>query len=128
MTTKGPLNLPFDPWEAAAAEADLIERSWSEYAEGVKKEQDAWRAKWPCHCEACGGWCGHAFGGDYHNPPDFDPCEALAPEWCHRCGYEGFDEDHEGLLVVPDNRKYYRLTKRVCFWCHHNDDDGIPEM
>ncbi|HEY0793542.1 MAG TPA: hypothetical protein VGD78_20945 [Chthoniobacterales bacterium] len=57
-----------------------------------------WMARWPNHCQKCGGW-----GGSYYpdSPPSyscggesggFDPCEP--EDRCHRCGGE--------LNVNPD--------------------------
>jgi hypothetical protein len=98
---------------------DSLEQAYK----AVTQAAEAWRKKWPCACKNCGGWGGWSSIGNYYTPPDAEPCEAMGPEFCHRCGYEGFDEDHEGL-GKPERHK--SLHGHGCFWCGHADDDGEP--
>jgi hypothetical protein len=84
-----------------------------------KRLAEAWRAQWPNHCRACGGWGGHnypATGPSYScggEPEGFDLCEELNDYQCHRCGAFGaLDDDRNG----PCNK---------CGW---NYDDGVPSL
>jgi len=77
-----------------------------------------WRARWPNHCKACGGWGGttfnqtHPYGSTTTQEQIHDPCEATASvETCHRCGHDGLDADGNG----------------PCKHCGWNYDDGEPQ-
>ena len=94
-------------------------------ADAAELASAKWRTKWPGHCRACSGWGGVAFAATYHQPADYEPCEALGPEFCHRCGYEGFDDDHKGLKTL-DYDYSTRRSQFGCWWCEHTDHDGDP--
>jgi hypothetical protein len=75
---------------------------------------EAWKARWPDYCRACGGW------GliDYRDPrtgeAGAEPCRALPEGSCHRCGTP--DAIHpEGVVL-----------SRGCIECGWDFDDGIP--
>lgn len=91
--------------------------------EQMREASEAWRAKWPSHCQHCGGWGGFVFPATYHQPEDFDVCEALGPEFCHRCGYEGFNSDHDAI-----EENCYSYGRATCWWCGHSDADGDPAV
>jgi hypothetical protein len=93
-----------DPAEMARARQQTVEHN------------QQWIARWPNHCKKCGGWGIFAYlesHGDRFSPAEHlvDPCGELPETFCHRCGMEGFDADHE----------------RACFFCGHYDDDGLIE-
>jgi hypothetical protein len=76
---------------------------------------EAWKARWPNHCKACGGW--GAF-------PQADPalgeitltlCLALPPGTCHRCGAANAIDPEDAVL------------SRGCRECGWDFDDGVPE-
>lgn len=102
------MNYMEEKWERAEAIATAL----------IDAKASAWRLRWPNYCRACGGWGGasfqqgHPYGATTAYETLFDPCDAKDATVCHRCGYQGFDEDHNG----------------PCFWCKHEDDDGIPEF
>jgi hypothetical protein len=88
------------------------------------RRNDEFRRQWPAHCRACGGWGGHADFGTYDSPPDYYVCEAIGPEFCHRCGYEGYSSDHDGLGLAET----FAIRPQVgCWWCGHSDEDGIVD-
>lgn len=76
-----------------------------------------WHAKWPHACAHCKGWGLFYFTeshGFKHGPSEVlsDPCDALPPTTCHRCGApDALGEDGEG----------------PCKSCGWNYDDGQPE-
>ena len=97
--------------------ADLAaEAAEAAYYEKLVKETEAaaaaWRATWPNACARCHGHGGTYDPGNYWNPPEFDPCGALADTACHRCGAAGLTEDGEG----------------PCSACGWNYDDGEPTL
>ncbi len=79
----------------------------------------AWAARWPNHCEACGGWGGAT---SYYDPSpagvslsagflqDFDPCAECSDKGrCGRCGGPVTDDG-------------------PCPACGWNCDDGMPQL
>lgn len=57
---------------------------------------EAFVARWPGFCTACGGWGYTYVGGTYNHPPESDPCSCVEEGQCPRCGKEA------DLLTQPD--------------------------
>jgi hypothetical protein len=77
----------------------------------------AWKARWPNHCKACGGW-GVLQRAD-HEPHESGEitlrlCDAPPPGTCHRCGASN------GIDVADE-------LSRGCRYCGWDYDDGVPE-
>jgi hypothetical protein len=103
--------------QAAFAEAQQLDRIEHEFAAHAAKINVEWAAKWPNHCQACGGgthWLSqlHRYGAslaiEYHT----EICDALPPEVCHRCGQAGIDPDDRGT--------------GECRFCGWYLNDGLP--
>jgi hypothetical protein len=85
-----------------------------------QQQQDpvaAWKARWPNHCKACGGWGVLQRTG--HEPNESGEitlrlCDALPPGTCHRCG-------------APDGIDLQDELSRGCRECGWDFDDGVPE-
>ncbi len=71
-----------------------------------------WRISWPAYCRECNATGGEAYGGGIDEPPDFEHCDALPWEFCHRCGRDGLTVDGEG----------------PCTHCGWNFDDALPML
>lgn len=75
---------------------------------------EAWKARWPNHCEACGGWGVFQYVNANTGETTLTLCDALPAGACHRCGDpQGIDPDDE---VHPQCRS--------CGW--NQDDGGAP--
>jgi hypothetical protein len=104
----------------ALAEAEQLDRIEHEFAEFAAKKNAEWTAQWPNHCKYCGGWGGfwfdqsHPYGAALAIEYQFDLCDALAPEVCHRCGEAGIDPDDRGT--------------GQCLRCGWYLNDGVPVM
>ena len=77
----------------------------------------AWKARWPNHCKACGGW--GVFQRADHEPNESGEitlrlCDAVPPGTCHRCG-------------APDGIDVADELSRGCRCCGWDYDDGVPE-
>lgn len=88
------------------------ERQWAAERSAVNSK---WKAKWPNHCSACGGWGGATshqsvpYGATTAAMPIFDICDALPETQCHRCGQHGLTQESDG----------------PCSFCGWNFDDGL---
>lgn len=95
-----------------------LEQYERERAVKIAAEAAAWKAKWPGHCAACGGWGGstfqqsHPYGMGSASETLFEPCDALPETQCHRCGEHGMQEGDDG----------------PCIFCGWNADDGSPDQ
>jgi hypothetical protein len=98
-------------------EAEQLERIDREFAEYAAKVNAEWSARWPAHCQACGGWGGNWFGQSHPYGAGsameylFDPCDALPHETCHRCGLAGLDPESD---------------HSQCRYCGWHLNDGVP--
>lgn len=101
--------------DKALTEAQEQARIDNEIAAKIHIASEAWCAKWPFHCKACGGWGGansrqgHPYGSTTAYEDVFDLCEAPR-SGCHRC---------DGPLVDDD--------QGPCTKCGWNCDDGDPQ-
>jgi hypothetical protein len=100
------------------------------YYEEIARYNAEWKAKWPNHCQSCGGWGGHVVHGVRYYPdgsgePDsYDPCENLPDDICHRCrGHLIYKQDGQS---DDDGMPTYDVTP-VCESCGWQFDDGVRE-
>jgi hypothetical protein len=76
---------------------------------------EAWKARWPNHCKACGGWGVFQEAATETGEVTLTLCDALPAGTCHRCGDpQGIDLDDE--------------THPQCRSCGWNYDDGVPAV
>jgi hypothetical protein len=74
---------------------------------------EAWKAQWPNHCKACGGWGAWQYA-EPSGELTIERCTALPEGTCHRCG----------TLDAIDPEDEMHPQCRECGW---NFDDGVPE-
>lgn len=115
-------NYDNDAWLAELAIQEEQERQ--AYAQ-MQQATTEWKTKYPNYCTNCGGWGGFVTRNYPHAPDDFDPCEALPGNACHRCGELGlhpedpeFSNPHEDCFIGPCSN---------CGWTGTNLGDGCPE-
>jgi hypothetical protein len=114
QAARGPLALPTSVGRnPAALPTGLVNAPH----ERPKDPTVAWKARWPNHCKACGGW--GVFQRADHDPPDSGEiplklCDALPPGACHRCG-------------APGGIDLQNRLSRGCRECGWEFDDGVPE-
>lgn len=95
-------------------------KALNEIAHQVTVENNKWTEKWPNYCRDCGGWGGFTIPGVYSGPPercypeDFDLCNALPEDRCHRCSGE-LQAQKDGVQPGP------------CKTCGWNFDDGLRQ-
>jgi hypothetical protein len=99
-------------------EPNTVEEDEKALAAQIALAAVEWKAKWPNHCPACGGWGGitfhqsHPYGMGSASEQLFDECQAIEnPTTCHRCGEDGLNEDGEGPC-------------KACGW---DFDDGVVQ-
>jgi hypothetical protein len=73
---------------------------------------EAWKARWPNYCRACGGWGVFQQVDPALGETTLTLCLALPEGTCHRCG-----------ALDPENA----VLSRGCQECGWDHDDGIPE-
>jgi hypothetical protein len=117
---QGPIVLPesVDPIPAAAHTRPPVSNQRDQQQDPVA----AWKARWPNHCKACGGW--GVFRRVSHKPGEIAGhesgeitlrlCDALPSGTCHRCGAS------DGINVADE-------LSRGCRYCGWDYDDGVPE-
>jgi hypothetical protein len=77
------------------------ELTYMQAIDEIRKDGEAWRARWPKHCTKCGGWGGFTFYESHGMPGPgeqmFDECCAHDDlRTCHRCSELGLQEDGSG--------------------------------
>ena len=92
-------------------------RSMGNQPDPQQDPAEAWKARWPNYCKACGGW--GVFQRADHEPNESGEitlklCDALPPGTCHRCG-------------APDGIDAADGLSRGCRYCGWDYDDGVPE-
>ena len=86
-----------------------------------RQDPAAWKARWPNHCKACGGWgVLPRAGADSRRIANDDSrqitlrlCDALPPGTCHRCG-------------APDGIDPADKLSRGCRHCGWDFHDRVP--
>jgi hypothetical protein len=91
-------------------------KAFEAYLVKVTEERDNWIEKWPDYCEECDGW-GIFEWTEPHGERLSEPCPAMVPTGCHRCGDEN---------SVPYNWETEETTGpcKLCGW--KPGEDGLP--
>lgn len=113
-----------DKWLEETKQEYLAEEAMAkEIAEAAK----AWKEKWPNYCQSCWGRGGFPVYNYPHAPDDYDPCEALPLNTCHRCGQAGlqpedpeYNNPQEDAFIGPCSFCGWNMGKNI--------DDACPEM
>ena len=114
QAARGPVALPESVEHNPAT---LPTRPMSNQQDQRQDPVAAWKARWPNHCKACGGW--GVFQRADHEPNESGEitlklCDALPPGTCHRCG-------------APDGIDAADGLSRGCRYCGWDYDDGVPQ-
>jgi hypothetical protein len=113
-------------YDALMADLDREQKSWAEIAAKTRKENEAWKAKWPDYCRKCGGWGLTGEAAFTPEDPGPEPCDAFGEnDRCHRCGGELIEEWIED--GDPENGPHVSVDRWKCKVCSWSWDDGLWE-